>query len=60
MDRKGAAANGCCCDVVGAPVPNASKVGGSVVVRESGLKSPIAVSCQVEIDLTSSTFNVNI
>ena len=30
----------------GAPVPNACKVGGSVVVRESGLKLPIAVSRQ--------------
>lgn len=42
----------------GAPVPNASKVGGSVVVRESALKSPIAVSRQAEVDLTSSSLNV--
>ena len=30
------------------PVPNASNVGGSVEVRETGLKLPIAVSRQIE------------
>ena len=37
----------------GAPVPNASKVGGSVVMRESDSKWPIAVSRPTEVDLTS-------
>jgi len=41
-----------------APVPNASKVGGSVV-RESGQKSPIAGSRRAEVDLTSSTLNAD-
>ena len=39
----------------GAPVPNASKVGGSVVMRESDSKWPIAVSRLAEVDLTSPT-----
>jgi hypothetical protein len=37
----------------GAPVPNASKVGGSVVVHESDWTWPIAVSRPTEVDLTS-------
>ena len=41
----------------GAPVPNASKVGGSVVMRESDSKWPIAVSRPTEVDLTSPTLN---
>lgn len=41
----------------GAPVPNASKVGGSVVMRESDSKWPIAVSRLAEVDLTSPTLN---
>lgn len=43
--------------VAGAPVPSPSIVIGGSGVRESGLMSPIAVSCQVEADLTSCTLS---
>jgi hypothetical protein len=41
----------------GAPVPNASKVGGSVVMRESDSKWPIAVSRPAEVDLTYTQYS---